>query len=834
MRKGFEDAFSSDGPLAAAFDPEKNGVAESFRKFGADTDAAFKDLGEKMEKAFDPNQNGVADAFKKFGEDMAKTVGNDQWWRDTMSDPDTYIFIIGTIASVAAIVLSGGTAGPGVVAALSALGPSLNIINNAAQGRPVDPLDIAGIALAVIPGVGQSVGGLDDTIKAAAQAGQKAGKASQATIVGRALVTATEAAGKIGSTAIRTGVLARLDKFAKAYSKVLKIGNSGKAILNPKTLISILWEGKDEAAKAAKIPWKEMTKAQKITKLSELGVKVFKAGKYAKKVADYGQKAGLYTIPMIETELTNEGDAVDLTTLDPDNLPEDVDYVMDADPSAATPEEQAQARADVIAKEPEYERQRIEQGKTVRARRASPLRAAFYDKYGMTAEDADALVSANGPEVLNQFGDSSVVYWEMWDALEDPLWEARGPTATRAEFEVKYKIPFPSSFGPSENVAAQEVGFTGEEMLKDYNNILMLGGSGRRRKTSLVELNMSGAGFSEDLAYIGIDMSPLEGSGVPNKSWEAWYDRTSAENHAKKVALVKRRAEQRTVKIKPYTERPALLSDTFKVNAGRDIHGQIAGGNKLVGKPRIRSELPTQLQTTDVKAEKAVSRMRKAARAALSRKGGMKGGDWFKPSTWTWDSVNPANWSAKDWSDVAKGADAAVFGALANEKILTAALGAIKAGGTVTIPVLGPLAGETLAAVLTGAILAHEMVYPSCEDGEGLLGCNEYRKEVKEVVDAAVSVHDAYEKGEAALDNLSTWLTSWVDVSGDLLGNGAYRGAFTRGEPQAGEEEEKFYYPEMSAREARGDVVAGTEYAGPSPMGSSLTWMPTLQSVRAF
>ena len=451
LKKGFEEAFSSDGPLARAFDPEKNGVAESFRKFGENTEAAFKDLGEKMEKAFDPEQNGVGAAFRKFGEDMANTLGNDQWWRDTMSNPDTYIFLIGTIASVAAIVLSGGTAGPGVIAALSALGPSLNMISAAAQGKPIDPMDIAGLALAVIPVVGQAAGGFDDAIKGAMQAGQAAGKANQTTQLGKVLATATNAANKIGSTAIRTGLLSKLDKVVNLLDDVVKVAGKTKGVMkNPKSLLSLL---KSPAAeKAMKVPWAQLSKAEKVKKVTEMGMKVVKAGKYAIKAAKYGESQGLYTIPQVQTgsgEPTDPldaelaGDIIPNDQIDWDNPPEGYDYIIDI-------------------------------------------------------------------------------------ADEEP--------------------------------------------------------SGSGRTYSCGDVNMMGTGSPEDLAYMGIDMSPLEGSGnIPNKSYESWYDRTMYDNVQKKMDLVRRRAAQRTVKILPYTERPALLSDTFKVDAGRDIHGQVQGGSAFRG-----------------------------------------------------------------------------------------------------------------------------------------------------------------------------------------------------------------------------------------------------------
>ena len=164
--QGMKEFFSDNGPLAKAFDPEKNGVGSAFRQFGRDTNAAFKDIGEKMANAFDPNKNGVREAFEKVGQVLKDTLGNEQWWRDTMSNPDTYIMLVGMIASAAATVLSAGTLGPAAFIALQALGPAMKIIGDAAQGRPVDALDIAGLALSMVPlpGAGAAAKAASDAI----------------------------------------------------------------------------------------------------------------------------------------------------------------------------------------------------------------------------------------------------------------------------------------------------------------------------------------------------------------------------------------------------------------------------------------------------------------------------------------------------------------------------------------------------------------------------------------------------------------------------------------------------------------------------------------------
>ena len=200
VEDGMKEAFSADGPLAKAFDPEKNGVGAAFRKFGKDSNAAFAEVGDKLLKAFDPNQNGVKEAFDKVGEAMKNTIGNENWWKETMSNPDTYIMLIGMIATAAATVLSAGTLGPAAFIALQALGPALKIIGDAAQGRPVDGLDIAMLAISLVPlpGAGAGAKAASDAIIKGAAFGTKAAKAlpyiQRAAQIGKVVVKGTQLA----------------------------------------------------------------------------------------------------------------------------------------------------------------------------------------------------------------------------------------------------------------------------------------------------------------------------------------------------------------------------------------------------------------------------------------------------------------------------------------------------------------------------------------------------------------------------------------------------------------------------------------------------------------
>ena len=158
INAGIQEAFKADGVLAKLFDPEKNGVGEAFRKFGKDTEAAFASVGDELLKAFDPEKNGVGKAFRDFGDEMNRTLGNADWWKETMTNPDTYIMLLGFIASAAATILSLGTLGPAAFVALSVVGPAMKMIGDAAQGRPIDGLDIAGLLMSLVPIPGASAG----------------------------------------------------------------------------------------------------------------------------------------------------------------------------------------------------------------------------------------------------------------------------------------------------------------------------------------------------------------------------------------------------------------------------------------------------------------------------------------------------------------------------------------------------------------------------------------------------------------------------------------------------------------------------------------------------
>lgn len=208
---GLKDLFEGRVDLAQLFDPEKNGVGAAFRKFGENTKKAFEDVGQRMLNAFDPDKNGVRQAFEKFGKDMGDTIGNKDWWNKTMTDPDTYIMLLGVLCSVAATVLSAGTAGPLMAIALQTLGPATKMIADAARGKPIDGLDIASLVIGMvpIPGAAGASGAAAKAIMEKAALGVTAAKAlpyvARAAQVGQIVVLATKVAqvgGYVPSTCV--------------------------------------------------------------------------------------------------------------------------------------------------------------------------------------------------------------------------------------------------------------------------------------------------------------------------------------------------------------------------------------------------------------------------------------------------------------------------------------------------------------------------------------------------------------------------------------------------------------------------------------------------------
>jgi hypothetical protein len=141
-----------------SFDPNKNGLGDAFRKFGKDTEAAFQEFGNKMASTFSKEEMDRAfaplkDAFEKFGN------ATDQWFRSV--DPMVWIIVASSVLTIAGTIASFGLAGPALMGAnaalISAAGAAVTIGGKAALGRKIDPTDVAGLVLSLLPIPGASV-----------------------------------------------------------------------------------------------------------------------------------------------------------------------------------------------------------------------------------------------------------------------------------------------------------------------------------------------------------------------------------------------------------------------------------------------------------------------------------------------------------------------------------------------------------------------------------------------------------------------------------------------------------------------------------------------------
>jgi hypothetical protein len=64
-----------------------------------------------MSRQFAKDKASLDNAFAPLKQAMNSTIGDTSWWNATMSNPDTYIFLLSSLLMVGAVVLSGGTAG---------------------------------------------------------------------------------------------------------------------------------------------------------------------------------------------------------------------------------------------------------------------------------------------------------------------------------------------------------------------------------------------------------------------------------------------------------------------------------------------------------------------------------------------------------------------------------------------------------------------------------------------------------------------------------------------------------------------------------------------------
>lgn len=172
--------------LQESFDPNKNGLGDAFRKFGKDTEAAFQDFGNKMASAFSKEEMErtfapLKDAFEKFGN------ATDTWFKSV--DPMVWIIVASSILTIAGTIASFGLAGPALMGAnaalISAAGAAVTIGGKAALGRKIDPTDVAGLVLGLLPVPGVSVAagqGSNAVFRALSAVGQTAAGMSQAQV----------------------------------------------------------------------------------------------------------------------------------------------------------------------------------------------------------------------------------------------------------------------------------------------------------------------------------------------------------------------------------------------------------------------------------------------------------------------------------------------------------------------------------------------------------------------------------------------------------------------------------------------------------------------------
>ena len=164
--------------LGKVFDPKKNGLEEKFRDFANQVGPAFQMIGDKLKHDLDPRTNGVDAAFRKFGNDvngafqelgdkinaqlikdgeaiknafkgLSDTIGNESWWKDTMSNPETYFFIAQAVISCSAAFL-----GPAGVALANGVVGAARMITKAARGEQINLSDLLDVAVSLIPAGG--------------------------------------------------------------------------------------------------------------------------------------------------------------------------------------------------------------------------------------------------------------------------------------------------------------------------------------------------------------------------------------------------------------------------------------------------------------------------------------------------------------------------------------------------------------------------------------------------------------------------------------------------------------------------------------------------------
>ena len=173
LEQGTRDLLEGNIDLAAAFDPEKNGVNAAFRKFGSDINAAlneiqnkikdgFNKMGADARRAFEELAKNAERDFKQFGADfVAKMKDPDFWTEFAAIMTEVALYAAATIATATGV---GAAFAPGLLAAAAMAGPSIRMISKAAQGQPIDALDIVELAIAGASAALPGLSGITSTV----------------------------------------------------------------------------------------------------------------------------------------------------------------------------------------------------------------------------------------------------------------------------------------------------------------------------------------------------------------------------------------------------------------------------------------------------------------------------------------------------------------------------------------------------------------------------------------------------------------------------------------------------------------------------------------------
>jgi len=156
-------------------------IEKSFQKFGKDTKEAFEDIGRKIKNEFTNSNSDLSKAFKP----LTDTVGNKEWWKKTLTSPETYILLITIALDVGAMA---GVPGAGLASTATKL------LVDIAQGRQVSVADLTNLALSLIP-TPKIPGskGIFDAVKNQLIGSNAMSAAQRAQLIGRNVVQAVDA-----------------------------------------------------------------------------------------------------------------------------------------------------------------------------------------------------------------------------------------------------------------------------------------------------------------------------------------------------------------------------------------------------------------------------------------------------------------------------------------------------------------------------------------------------------------------------------------------------------------------------------------------------------------